>query len=576
MPQRASAAQPHVEIAGRTFDEPSTAELMEVVVDTDLTAVSSCTITILDMDRVALDGVDYRSPVKIKAPSLADDGDNDLHDLFVGEVYGMEFEADERGTYSRITAFDQTYRLKQDRVTKARQSVTDSDIAGEIAKAAGLRVGRVDRTAVVHEHIGQINQTNWDFLRERAAANGFEVFIADGALNFRKPDEASTGPDAGGHTSQDPLQLTSGKNLFHLRTRTTAAQQVGEVEVRGWDPAQKKEVVSTAAAATSATKLATSAVKAADRAGGATRITGRAELASQAACDALATALSERTASTFSYAEGTAVGDPRLLAGAVVSVGESGRFDGQYLLTRARHTFRPGDYQTTFTVSGSHDRTRFGLRQDVKEESWYGTYPALVTSVKDPKELGRVRLQFPWLDPSYESDWARVVQIGAGDQEGLLWFPEVNDEVLVSFMRGDARFPTVIGGMYNGKDKPPFPDHIGPDGKIEIRGMRSGAGHQVVFFDKPGEERIEIASSAGSCTIVLDEVTKTVTVESKGDVQVKSGAKVEVQASGDVTVTSGANVTVEATANVEIKAGANLTLSASGVVEIKGSLVKLN
>ena len=46
------------------------------------------------------------------------------------------------------------------------------------------------------------------------------------AFDFRKPDDASDGPDPAGHDSADPLQLTSGKNLTHLRTRVSAAQQV--------------------------------------------------------------------------------------------------------------------------------------------------------------------------------------------------------------------------------------------------------------------------------------------------------------------------------------------------------------
>jgi phage protein D/phage baseplate assembly protein gpV len=566
------AAQPSLDVAGNTFDAASTAELVEVVVDTDLTAASSCTITFLDADRVALDGIDYGSPVKIKAPGLTDDT---LVDLFEGEVYAMEFEADERGTYSRITAFDHSYRLKQHRLTKAHISVTDSDVVEEIAKSTGMKTGTVDATSVVHDHLGQINETHWDFLRERAAANDFEVFIEGGRLNFRKPNPAASGPKPAGHDSPDPLQLTPGKNLTHLRTRLTAAQQVGEVEVRGWDPTQKAKLVGTARAKSNSTKLAQTAADLAGKAGGTSRVTGRADFTTQAECDALAESIAQRTAATIAYAEGTAFGDPRLVAGVAVSIGEVGNFDGQYTLTRARHVFRPGDYRTSFTVSGNHDRTHFGLQRSSTRNDWVGTYPALVTNVADPEKLG-VKLQFPWLDETYESSWARVMQIGAGENEGIQWYPEVGDEVIVSFLSGDPRRPVVLGGTFNGKDQPPFPDHLASSGEVDVRGMKSRAGHVLAFHDKGGEERIEIISSAGSCTIVLNEADKKIVIETGGEIVVKAAKNVEVEAQGDVNVTSSQNLKINASRNAEITAGANLKISAGAVVEIKGSLIKLN
>ena len=568
------SALPRVDINGKKFEHPAEGALMEVTVDTDLTAVDSCEITILDATRVALKGIQFGNAVKISVPKTG--RNKELLQLFEGEVYGTEFEADERGTYTRITAYDKSFRLKQHRVTEAYVSMTDSDIAKKIAKSVGLPLGKVDRSPIVHKHMGQVNQTHWDFLHERAVAIGFDLFIQKGKLNFCKPTKASTGPKPAGHTSANPLQLTPGKNLIHLRTRTSGVEKVAEVVVRGWDPAQKKELTSTAKAKTTSTKLSRDPERAANAVGGPARVTGRPDLSTQADCDALAKSLAERTAATVAYAEGTAFGNPEMTAGTVVSIGEIGNFDGKYLLTRARHILRPGDYRTVFTVSGSHDRSRFGLQATEERNEYPGTYPAIISNLKDPDKQGRVKMTFPWLDKKYESDWARVMQIGAGAGEGFLWYPEVGDEVLVSFLGGDPRKPTVIGGLHNGKDKPPFADHISNNGEVEVRGMKSKSGHVVTFHDKRGEERIEIVTGKGSCTIVLNEKSKEIVIESKGDITVKATKNVDVQASGDVNVKASKNLKIEATANAEIKAGANLKLEAGAVVEIKGALVKLN
>ena len=60
----------------------------------------------------------------------------------------------------------------------------------------------------------------------------------------------------------------------------------------------------------------------------------------------------------------------------------------------------------------------------------------------------RQKLRFPG-SAGTESHWARVAAPMAGNGRGLYFLPEVEDEVLVLFERGDA-FPFVIGALWNG------------------------------------------------------------------------------------------------------------------------------
>ena len=45
-------------------------------------------------------------------------------------------------------------------------------------------------------------------------------------------------------------------------------------------------------------------------------------------------------------------------------------------------------------------------------------------------------------------------QFYAGNGYGAFFVPEVGDEVLVAFTHGDMRMPIILGGLYNGVDKP--------------------------------------------------------------------------------------------------------------------------
>jgi len=84
----------------------------------------------------------------------------------------------------------------------------------------------------------------------------------------------------------------------------------------------------------------------------------------------------------------------------------------------------------------------------------FGVEIAIVTNVKDPDKLGRVKVCFPRLPGKPESDWCRVAQPAAGAGRGFYWLPHVNDEVLIAFERGEAHRPYIIGSLWNGKDKP--------------------------------------------------------------------------------------------------------------------------
>ena len=169
------------------------------------------------------------------------------------------------------------------------------------------------------------------------------------------------------------------------------------------------------------------------------------------------------------------------------------------------------------------------------DQRYYGVVEAVVAKVTgDPEHECRVKLTFPRLDGGKaESDWCRVMQPYAGNGYGAVFVPEEGDEVLVAFVHGDMRFPIVLGGLYNGKDKPPTDRTASRDQKL----IRTKHGHQVLLDDSPGQEAIRI-TTAGGHELILDDVSGTVAVTG-------NGVKITLEDTGTVTV-QGAKVTVEA------------------------------
>jgi len=137
-----------------------------------------------------------------------------------------------------------------------------------------------------------------------------------------------------------------------------------------------------------------------------------------------------------------------------------------------------------------------GADGDVAAGRMYGAVIGLVSNVSDPDKLGRVKVRFPWLQDDSESPWARVVSFMAGPDRGAVFRPEVDDEVLVVFAHGDMRFPFVIGALWNGKDK--MPSERGGDKDNAIRLIKSRSGHQILFDDTSGSEKVTVLDKSGN------------------------------------------------------------------------------
>jgi phage baseplate assembly protein V len=137
-------------------------------------------------------------------------------------------------------------------------------------------------------------------------------------------------------------------------------------------------------------------------------------------------------------------------------------------------------------------------RAMASDQRFYGVAPAEVVQ-NDGDDEGRVKVKYYWLDGGASiSPWIRVSQLYAGAGYGSVFVPEVGDEVLVAFFQGDMRQPYVLGGLYNGKKKPPTAHKDGRDQKI----IRTRAGHQILFDDK--EKEITITTAAGAKVVLKD------------------------------------------------------------------------
>lgn len=551
-----------IEVDGNPLSDQIRPDVERVVIDDHLHLLDTFEITVRDADRGVLGRAGFAIGAQVKIAATAQ-GSQAPTPLMSGEITSLEAVYDQSASKIVVRGYDKAHRLTRGRRTETYRNVKYSDIATTIAGRSSLGTGTIDDSRAVFDHVAQANESDLDFLRRLASEIGFEVAVLDGKLDFRQPTPSSSAPAGGTYSSSNPLQLVLGQNLLEFRPRITSAGQVADVKARGWDVANKQALVGSAPGGTTSAALPDSPAALAAKFGNPSHVVVGRAFGSRAEVDDAAKAFAEAIGSTFAEATGVARGNPDLRAGAAVSISVvADPFAGRYTLTHTRHVFDDEvGYRTQFVVSGRQDRTLLGLASaggGSAGSTIPGVVVGIVTDATDPDHLGRVKLKFPWLDDDFEANWARVGMPGAGKDRGLVWLPEVNDEVLVAFEHGDIRRPYVVGGLWNGVDTvPDLPVH---DGERKARALVSKLGSKVVFEDEDGKAGILIVTAGGQYEIHLDEGGSQVNIKA-------AGGKVHIEAQQDIELQATGKVTVEGQQGLELKS--------TGIVKVQGAQVQL-
>jgi len=183
-----------------------------------------------------------------------------------------------------------------------------------------------------------------------------------------------------------------------------------------------------------------------------------------------------------------------------------------------------------------------------------GSYLAKVVAVNDPDSLGRVQIRLFSFDGPDSQDaalWARVAAPFAGNNRGGFFIPDVDDEVLVTFVNGDPRLPIVIGGLWNGNAA--VPETLG------------GSGDRV--------DRWTLTGKAGTRIAIVEEQASDATISFttpggvSGELTDSGGGKIEFTIGGTTVTYDNQGVTINTSMNVKVQATK---------VEINASMVTVN
>ncbi|MBN1209711.1 MAG: type VI secretion system tip protein VgrG [Myxococcaceae bacterium] len=494
--------------------------------------------------------------------------------LFKGLVLRHSIRA-RRGARNTLTV---ECRDKATKATVGRKSaiysdMTDSDILSEVLGRHGVDA-QVEDTSVTHVQMVQADVSDWDFVLERAEANGLVVRVEDGAVAVEKPD-----------TSGEAVkQLTFGQELFEVEAETDARHQLEAAKGEAWDPKSQELLVAEAEEPSFTPPGNQSASELAGIIGhGPVELRHGGRLAEG---ELKAWASSRLLRSRMALVRGRAKcqGDASLKLGVMVElIGVGERFSGNAYVTGVRHQITPDNWETDL---------QFGLAPEPYREAHpveaplasglvaplHGLQVGVVTALQDdPDGEERIQVRLPIVSADSPGVWARLALLDAGENRGSIFRPEVGDEVVLGFVNQDPRDAVVLGMLHSSAKASPIP----ASDDNHQKGFVTRSEMKLLFDD---EKKVMTLLTPGGNTLVLNDDEQGVLIEdqngnkvqlSPDGIVIESAGTLTLKAAGDVSV-EGVNVNVKASAQLKAEGSGGAEVSTSAVAVLKGSLVQIN
>jgi uncharacterized protein len=269
---------------------------------------------------------------------------DNLKSLIVGEVTALEpeFSANEAPTM-KVFGYDRLHRFRRGRNTRTFVDMKDSEIAEKIGRELQLKVDTED-TQITHQYVLQSNQSDIDFLLERARRIRYEVVVKDKTLFFRKA----------ANNKSKIVSIEFGLTLTSFYPRLSTMKQVSEVIVQGWDHKKKEAIIGKAQQGDETSKMKGQklgvAISESAFAASKTFVVDQ-PVFSEGEANQIAKGLFNDMTVEFIAGEGTAIGNTDIRAGEVIELLKLGqRFSGPYYVTSATHTINRKGYITRFTA----------------------------------------------------------------------------------------------------------------------------------------------------------------------------------------------------------------------------------
>ena len=335
-----------LKIDNRAIDSALTNDVIAVSFTDKINAIAMAEIVvqIFDSERMRYKYMDNRL-IDVGAKLELSMGYNALRiPMLRGEIVALEprFATGMKETML-IRTYDLMHRFTYGRKVRTFINRKDSQIVSEIAREYGMRSETHD-TGAVNDQVIQNNVNDFTFMLSRATKYHYEMYMQGGVFHFTHSRE-NAAPD---------MELRFGRDFGDFRPRLAIGALASAVEIREWDEARKQPLRGKAQSETSGRNAAAAPEYMRRKIGPVSSVITNRMVENAADAERMAQAALSSRADTFIEGRIALSGNPRLTAGANVTIaGVGGIFNGRYYITQSRHTLGAAGYTTTIDVRRS-------------------------------------------------------------------------------------------------------------------------------------------------------------------------------------------------------------------------------
>jgi Rhs element Vgr protein len=504
--------------------------------------------------------------------------------IFKGIIVSQNVKARKNRTSVLIvTCKDIAVKMIRGRKSSIYKEKKDSEIIEDILCTYGFDCV-VESTDVTHKEVVRYSATDWDFIVTRAEYNCKLVFVDDGVVTVQCPD-----------TGQDPaLSLVYGATIMEFEADMSATDQIAGTKSASWDFSSQEIIEEEGDEPDISGPGNIGGVDLAEVLGTDAIIQCHGGAIADVELKAWADAKLVKSRLARIIGRVTCQGFADIKPGMVLELGGIGeRFNGNAYVTGVKHDISTRNWETQIQFGLSPQW--FSESNDISNTPASGLLPSvsglqigIVTDIaSDPDNEFRVRVKIPIVDPEDEGVWARVASIDAGENRGVFFRPEIEDEVVIGFFNNDPRDPVILGLLHSSAKPAPLAieESNALKGIVTRSEMKMLFNDEDIFFsvETPNGNKITI-SDADAGIVLIDENSNTVTMNSDGVIVEESngntitmnsdGVTVEDSSGNTISLTS-SGVSIESASDMKLAAGGSFKIEASGSVTIEGSAVEV-
>lgn len=557
-------------------------EIIEISTQMEVNRIASATVILADGGAIGLTNAPFKNSegndfipgneIEIK---LGFESKNTS--VFKGIILSQRLSIKNGQSQLEINCRDKAIQMTKGRFNAIFEEKKDSDAISSIAGNYRIQT-KVDATNLQLPVLMQYNCSDWDFIVIRAEMNNMMVVTDKNNLSIKKYSGQSA-----------EFEINASQFVIDIDLSLDSENIAGKYKTTGWDNTTQKVNSETVTLSDSINQGNISANKLSDVA-----FKGDSNFYSSAFIlkDELKSwGESLANKAVLSKIRGTikVPGTANIIAGDLVTIsGFTNRFNGDAFVSAVYHSVEEGTWLTTLQIGKSPEW--HAALPDVQDINASGLIPAVngtqIATVKkiieDPDNNYRVLVELPSFTGTDEgiSLWARLAFPYASGDAGFFFFPEINDEVLVTFMNNDPRFPVITGALYNQKNKPKEVT----DEKNQFKSIYSKSGIYIKFDD---EDKILTIETPEKNSFTLDDKNKTISIVDmnknklimdEGGIELKSANDISLTADGKINIKGTDVVNIESTAdltmkgmNVQAEAKTGFTAKGNATAEVSGS-----